>query len=230
MPRGGASSRAARGALALLALLLAGCGGRSGSSGGAVFWAQSPHGSPGELGSIGRAALGGARADGRFIVGARAPAGVAVSGGYIYWSSYAEHAIGRADLDGTGVTQRCIDTQTRPLETIAEGLAADEEHVYWTTYPADTIAKANLDGPDSDEHLAVKEGMHGSISCLPGRLVSAGRLRAVRGWLHECTGARSDGDAPLLLPGQSPNGPLFGLPSAIARATAHSRGRLADYL
>ncbi len=82
---------------------------------------------------------------------------------YMFWSNAGEHVIGRANIDGSHVWQRCISTQTQPLETVAEGIAVDAQHVYWTTYPADTIVQANLEGTDI-QRLVALQGVPGGIA------------------------------------------------------------------
>jgi virginiamycin B lyase len=78
-----------------------------------------------------------------------------VAGGHIYWTNYpfgvgSRHdraAIGRANLDGTGVNQRFIRTVRGPC-----GVAAYKDHIYWGqtkgafAHPSTTIGRANLDG------------------------------------------------------------------------------------
>ena len=56
----------------------------------------------------GRAELDGSGADGHFIVGAKAPAGIAVSGRYIYWANHGSGTIARARTDGSDVNERFI--------------------------------------------------------------------------------------------------------------------------
>jgi hypothetical protein len=58
----------------------------------------------------------------------------------IYSTGYRVDAIGRANLDGTGV-----DAQFLPAKSPG-GVAVDASHVYWTNYDTDTIGRANLDG------------------------------------------------------------------------------------
>jgi virginiamycin B lyase len=50
-------------------------------------------------------------------------------------------AIGRANLDGTGVNQRFIEVEFPPV-----GIAVDPEHIYWMTPATGAIGRANLDG------------------------------------------------------------------------------------
>jgi hypothetical protein len=103
------------------------CDSQSGTPRGAIFWTQSPHGGEKEHGGIGRADLTGSGADGHFIVGAKAPAGVAVNGRYIYWANYGSGTIARARLDGSDVNERFVKGAEDPI-----GVAVDDRHIYWT--------------------------------------------------------------------------------------------------
>jgi sugar lactone lactonase YvrE len=132
--------------------------------------------------AIGRANLDGSGVDLRFIDASNRLDGVAVNDRYVFWSNIAEHAIGRANLDGAHVSQRCITTETVPLESVPEGLAADTRHVYWTSYPADAIGRANLDGSAVDERFIAVDGVPEGIAVTAsGRAASppsgAGRCR-----------------------------------------------------
>ena len=60
---------------------------------------------------------------------------------YIYWSNSGSSAIGRANLDGTGVNQSWITWADKVY-----GVAADANYVYWANNYANTIGRANLDG------------------------------------------------------------------------------------
>jgi hypothetical protein len=99
----------------------------------------------------------------RFIKPVNKIDGVAVNGRYIYWSSNGEHTIGRANLDGTAVEQRCLTTTKAPRENVPEGLAADSDHVYWTNYPANTIARTTLDGSQRNDRFIPIAGVPGGI-------------------------------------------------------------------
>ena len=81
-----------------------------------------------------------------FIAAENKLTGVAVNDHHIYWSNSGEGTIGRANLNGTAVDQRCFTPKRVPLGNVPEGLAVDGRHVYWTNYPANTIGRANLDG------------------------------------------------------------------------------------
>jgi len=114
--------------------------------------------------AIGRASFDGRKVQRDFIRIPTAIDGVAANGRYVFWANNGEHVIGRANLDGTDVRQRCIDVQARPLETVPESLTADSEHVYWTNYPADTIGRANLDGSRRDDRYLVIDGVPEGIA------------------------------------------------------------------
>ncbi|MEA2192342.1 MAG: hypothetical protein QOI73_2463, partial [Solirubrobacteraceae bacterium] len=72
--------------------------------------------------------------------------GVAVDAGHVYWVNRDSGFIGRANLDGTGVTQEWIDEGGSSFA----GLAVDAGHVYWGNSGAATIGRANLDGTGVD--------------------------------------------------------------------------------
>jgi len=59
------------------------------------------------------------------MIGAKAPAGVALDGGYVYWANYGSGTIGRANLDGSRVDRHFIKAGDSPA-----GLAVDGRHVY----------------------------------------------------------------------------------------------------
>ena len=60
---------------------------------------------------------------------------------FIYWTSSNSNAIGRANLDGTGVNQSFITGASGPA-----GVAVDGQHVYWANNSNGPIGRANLDG------------------------------------------------------------------------------------
>jgi hypothetical protein len=75
-------------------------------------------------------------------------AGLAVGGGYIYWT--ATQAIGRATIDGCSANATFIPV-TGPASTDPIDVAVDSGHVYWTN-GGTAIGRANVDG------TAVNEG------------------------------------------------------------------------
>ena len=120
---------------------------------------------------IGRAKLDGTSAEPSFISGINTASIVtyeklAVDAAHIYWNHYfcgytsptgefqCTGAIGRANLDGTGVDPTFID------DVIAGNVAVDARFIYWTnlgpantpatTDTPDTIGRAKLDGTGAD--------------------------------------------------------------------------------
>jgi hypothetical protein len=109
-----------------------------------VYW-TSPGGAgkPGE-GSIGRARLDGDAPEPSFIVDAGKPQGIAVNGARVFWANDGPHAIGRANIDGSGV-----EPLFHPLGNaeIPQGVAVDGSHVYWTVNePVGYVSRSDLDG------------------------------------------------------------------------------------
>lgn len=125
-----------------------------GAAGGWLFWTESPHGAADELGTIGRADLDGSRADERYLTKARSPAGIAISGPYVYWANYATGLIGRARIDGSGVDERFM--KTGEVYSVI-GVAVGGGHIYWTNSGLDpnsgTIGRADLNGRDIDHNF-----------------------------------------------------------------------------
>jgi hypothetical protein len=63
--------------------------------------------------------------------------------GFVYWSNNdSDGSIGRANLDGGGVTQSFVPG---PID-FACGVAVDGSHVYWGIRDGNAIGRANLDG------------------------------------------------------------------------------------
>lgn len=99
---------------------------------------------------IGRANLDGSGAERSFIATpdreGSPSLGVAVDGEHIYWSSDFDEgldeagAIGRANLNGSGVVQRFIAAPD------AGGVAVDDGHLYWGSRFDNNLWRANLDG------------------------------------------------------------------------------------
>jgi hypothetical protein len=59
---------------------------------------------------------------------------------YIYWGNVGGRAIGRANLDGSGVNQSFISGASSSV-----GVAVDSQHVYWAN-SFGTIGRTSLDG------------------------------------------------------------------------------------
>jgi hypothetical protein len=132
-----------------------------------LYW-TNPDAS-GLVGDIGRAKLDGTGADQSFIAdvemsGLSSAGGVAVDEEHVYWvskvaddfgSKPSSGAIGRANLDGTGVDENFITGVSFPSGAVA----VDESHLYWTIdWPSgflydvpDLIGRANLDGTGVEE-------------------------------------------------------------------------------
>lgn len=70
---------------------------------------------------------------------------VVVDASHLYWSEPGRGAIGRSNLDGTGVEYDFITGLENPC-----GIAADATSIYWTEEKGGTIARANLDGGELD--------------------------------------------------------------------------------
>jgi hypothetical protein len=155
---GGAIGRANRDGSAVSARFIptpgtGGCG--VAIAGGHIYWASVDD-------TIGRANVDGTGVDGQFISGLAIPSthstfsngggpcGIAVAGKYIYWINFVEGlrpvAIGRANLDGTGVNKRFIPG--RPANGC--GIAVAGGYIYWTNVgfvkSRYAIGRANLDG------------------------------------------------------------------------------------
>jgi hypothetical protein len=138
-----------------------------------VYWVSKYSscvgGGPGTS-AIGRANLDGTAVDVNFISGISCPAGsLAVDGSHLYWTggprastgypygaeTRPSTAIGRANLDGTGVQENFIATTNW-------GVAVDEAHVWWVAASVQTgltpgastwvesIGRSNLDGTGTE--------------------------------------------------------------------------------
>jgi len=124
----------------------------------AIYWTN--YGVSGTGGTIGRAALTGKGAAQNFIRGAIGPVGVAVHGGYVYWSNPGIDAnspgttIGRATVAGTKVRQKFIGGLNSP-----HSLAISGNYIYWANFGGihgtrgSTIGRANLDGTAANQHF-----------------------------------------------------------------------------
>jgi Zn ribbon nucleic-acid-binding protein len=123
--------------------------------------------------TIGRANLDGTSADKSFITRADFGCGVAVDAAHVYWTAIdpcglvggpdggtdsCENAIGRANLDGTGIDQSFIETGGPVGGAEPSGVAVDGGHVYWANYSGyskrwNFIGRANLDGTGANRHF-----------------------------------------------------------------------------
>jgi hypothetical protein len=103
-----------------------------------VFWATRD-------GLIGRANLDGSGANPRFLDPPFSePCGVAVGGGYVYWTGGLGYSVGRARLDGSEVEFDLIAGSG----VTGCGIAVDGQHLYWAA--ASGIGRANLDGSEAN--------------------------------------------------------------------------------
>lgn len=75
--------------------------------------------------------------------------GVANAGAYVYWAAQGPAAVGRANLDGTGVNPTFIGAGT-----FTRAVAVDGQHVYWTDLRDPTsIGRASIDGTNPQPHF-----------------------------------------------------------------------------
>ena len=128
-------------------------------------------------GTIGRANLDGTGANQSFIAAPdRGGSGVAVDGAHVYWVSKfgdprtpplsgfgligtpGTGAIGRANLDGTGVEVNFISGISFP----AGGVAVDGSHLYWTSYHPDTPASYPVYGPTAQPTRIGRANLNGT--------------------------------------------------------------------
>lgn len=119
---------------------------------GTLYWADPSRG------TIGRTGLGSnptgrvdfihetVPIDEAFVSGIARPCGIAVDGSHIYWADMAGMAIGRANLDGSGVDRTFISGVSSPC-----GVGVDAGHLYWGTFIAGSIGRANLAGGSVEE-------------------------------------------------------------------------------
>jgi virginiamycin B lyase len=91
---------------------------------------------------VGRRALAGLPA----VVAALVLTLPAGAGAYVYWANGGDNAIGRGNLDGSGVDHRFIPT------SYPSAVAVDGSHLYWGT-GSYTTARANLDGSGAGEFV-----------------------------------------------------------------------------
>jgi hypothetical protein len=184
------------GLLALLAALLVLPLALAPSADAFIYWTNAATSCNGkEPGCTGPAAIGRANLDGtgvtqRFIdVGPSYTTltGVAIDAEHIYWAASCPSwvpcttgAIGRAELDGTGVDQSFITTGTAAQYPKLGGIAVDANHLYWSE--GDRIARANLDGTNVEQ------------SFIPGNSIFGVAVDADHVyWASCCAGANNAG-------------------------------------
>ena len=146
-------------------------------AGSHIYWASA--------GAIARANVDGTGVQLQFIPGlaiprtspghgvAGGPCGIAVAGKYIYWMNAAEGAmpvaIGRANLDGTGVDKRFITGVTPGCAiTVVRG------HIYWTNAgfveSRYAIGRANVDGTGVDQRFIRTAGIPCGVAVYQGHI------------------------------------------------------------
>jgi virginiamycin B lyase len=149
-------------------------------AGGHIYWASVDNG------TIGRANLDGSGVDGQFIPGLAitrstspisnggGPCGIAVAGKYIYWINFVEGAtpvaIGRANLNGTGVNKRFIPGH--PANGC--GIAVAGGYIYWTNdmfvKSRYAIGRANLDGTGVNHRFIRTAGIPCGVAAYQGHI------------------------------------------------------------
>jgi virginiamycin B lyase len=119
---------------------------------GNLYWADASRG------TIGRTGLGSnptgrvdivsetVSIDEALVSGIARPCGVAVDGSHVYWADTAGMAIGRANLDGSGVDRTFISGVSSPC-----GVAVGAGYLYWGNFVGGTVGRANLDGGGVEE-------------------------------------------------------------------------------
>jgi hypothetical protein len=82
---------------------------------------------------------------------------------YLFWADGAG-VIGRAAINGTGVSERFITGASRPV-----GVAVSSRYIYWTNPSTGTIGRANLDGSAADQRfITVQTGRPLGVTLIPG--------------------------------------------------------------
>jgi uncharacterized protein YjbI with pentapeptide repeats len=128
-------------------------------------------------------------------------------GSFIYWANFGDGTIGRANFDGTGVSNSFISTNDLPY-----GVAVDAQHIYWANSSAGTIARANLDGSEvNGSFITVPNGGLGGNSAL-GVAVDDQHIY----WADESGIARANLDGSDVTEGFIPTGPGLVLPIGVA--------------
>ena len=89
---------------------------------------------------IGRANIDGSGVEEHFIYAGQ-PVGIAVDDSHIYWTDHATYSVGRANLDGTDVTQLI----TGSSDTWFTGIAVGADQLYWAD-EFGSIGRSDLDG------------------------------------------------------------------------------------
>jgi Low-density lipoprotein receptor repeat class B len=118
--------------LALAALLLM----PPRAHGNFVYWSEKSPAS-----AIARAKINGTGLNTRFISGLNNPTSVAVDSQFVYWTDSGTNSVGRANLDGTGVTQNLVTAGVNNPKAIAVAPTG----IYWANNDG-SIGHANLDG------------------------------------------------------------------------------------
>jgi hypothetical protein len=65
---------------------------------------------------------------------------------FVYWGAPGASAIGRANLDGTGLNTSFVSGVSNPY-----GLAVDASHIYWGDIDNGNIGRANIDGSGANQ-------------------------------------------------------------------------------
>ncbi|HEX3239545.1 MAG TPA: hypothetical protein VHR18_05345 [Solirubrobacterales bacterium] len=118
---------------------------------------------------IGRARIDGTHAQLKFIqIKGFAPGYLAAGVHHLYWTGIAfeePNVIGRAKLDGSGVKNIFISSETSPFHVAVAG-----SHLYWTT-PTNAIVRANLDGSGvRPRFITSAKGQPGGLAVGGGRI------------------------------------------------------------
>jgi virginiamycin B lyase len=104
-----------------------------------LYWTQANDG------AIGRARLDGSEVDPRFIAGARAGRGIAVTRDFIYWGR-TSGGVARATINGVGTDASFLTGIPSP-----GALAVDDEHLYVADSGNLQIGRAALDGSSYEQ-------------------------------------------------------------------------------
>lgn len=120
-----------------------------------VYWTEFAD----PLATIGRATVGGAEVDRGFIALDWMAERLALGGGYLFWAS---GAIGRAALDGSGVTAGFVGGFNGEVTDVA--VAGD--HVYWATNDVD-LGRADLGGANVERSFITSDQSLKSLAVAP---------------------------------------------------------------